>query len=237
MRLRVLLGALACVAFAGVWACKEEPTTPPPAKDTGTPPAPLVQDGSLSMMPSFSGLFDASDDGWPVFGILGMRPSPIPKDFVVDMVNDTCATGCKGDIHIEADGHGTLKRQGKTEPLTIELTMVGALVTAIDTAKFFDMKPEYGRGAPMVTITVSMNQNKKSVRHMFGDAIAAPPPRDGGLPAMFGEDRERLLDLQSHINFAANTGRTDGMQFPEKGVQVLEKLFARLDAGLPRDAR
>ena len=234
-RLRVLAGAALCVVFAGVYACKEEPATPPPAKDSGSPPLPsgVLQDGSLPMMPSFAGLFDADVDGWPT-GILGMRQSPIPKDLVVDLVNDNCARGCRGDVHIEGDGHGTRKKPGKTEELHVELSMVGALVTAIDTAKFFDMKPEYGSGAPTVTITITMNQKTKKVRHSFGDvlALAAPKPVDGGPPpSPLGPERDRLLELHSQINLAANTGSAEGLQFPESGAKQLERLFAKYDAG------
>jgi len=244
---RVRLGAavlsIACVAFAGAWSCKDEPTVTVQPKDSGgaPPPTGLVQDGSLPMMPTWAGLFgDADIDGWPT-GILGLRASTVPRDLVVDMVHDNCAGSCRGDIHLDAEGKGTLKRQGKVLPLSIEPGILGSLVTAIDSARFFDMKPDYGSGAPVVTITVTMNGKTKKVRHSYGDIIAIASKvigPDASQPALFTEERQRLLDLQNQINLAANTGNPDALQFPESGAKALEKLFkASYDASPGRDAR
>lgn len=233
LRSRVVVFAFACAAFAGAYACHEEPASAPSAVDSGAVQA-LPGDASL---PPAAWLLDASDDGWPVLGILGRSSLAVPTDLVVDMVGDPCPPRCNGDVHLAADGRGTVRRRGVLEAFHVDPSTLGDVVAAVLRARFFDLQPEYGTGAPGVTITISMNQQTKKVHHRFGDMLAAGTGRraDAGAALVLTGDRERLVDLQAKINFAAHLGRPDDLQLP--AANATEKPCPKCDAGLPRGAR
>lgn len=233
LRSRVVAVALGCAAFAGAYACKEESGTAPPAKDSG---AAHAQPDDASLPPAFWRL-DASDDGWPVFGILGRTSLAVPKDLVVDMVGDPCPPRCNGDVHLEAGGRGTVRRRGVLEAFHVDPESLGEIVAAVGRSRFFDMQPEYGTGAPGVTITISMNQTTKKVHHRFGDMLKAGGGVDAAASDVHAGDRGRLLDLQAKINFAAHLGRPDGSQLPPAAGTATGRPSAERDAGTAKPAR
>ena len=123
--------------------------------------------------------------------------APVPADFL--LVKTTVAES----VRIEASGKTTIREGGSTKTVTLSGATLGRIVAGLQHEKFFEMKSEYGTGAPATTIAVTMNGTTKTVRHNFGDLLVPVAGKDAA--SLLTAERQAIFEVESDINIALDS--------------------------------